>query len=47
MVKSFMITPDGKYHELSQEQEVAAMRGRHYTGYGLQVPETWRIKSSG
>ena len=44
MVKSIMITPDGKYHEVSQEEETAAMRGRRYIGYGLQVPKTWEHK---
>lgn len=39
-----MITPDGKCHEVSEEEEEAAMRGRNYTGYALQVPETWEHK---
>ena len=47
MVKSIMITPDGKCHEVSEEEENAAMRGRNYTGYALQVPETWEHKKIG
>ncbi len=44
MVKSVMITEEGKVHELSQEEEAAATRGRWYAEHSLQVPERWRFK---
>ena len=44
MVKSIMITEEGKVHEMSEEEEAAATRGRWYAGYALPVPERWRFK---
>ncbi len=41
MPKSVMITADGKYHEVSEEEKAAICSTRMYSGAALAVPERW------